>query len=96
MPYCMKQNLRMKLEKYEFLKIELDYLGLRVGNSHWGLCEDKLITLMDSTMEGVKSKAEGVKKKRQFIGGYNFYRRHVKDFTESSAILTDFIKDSTP
>ena len=50
---------------------------------------------MDFTIDGVKGKAEGVRKIRQFIGGCNFYRRHVWNFTESSAIVTDLIKDTT-
>jgi hypothetical protein len=93
---CVEQNLRIKLEKCEFLKTELEYLGFRVGDGHWGPCEDKLKPLMDFTIDGVKGKAEGVKKIRQFIGGCNFYRRHARNFTESSAILTDLIKDNTP
>ena len=52
--------------------------------------------LMDFTIDVVKGKAEGVKKIRQFIGGCNFYRRHVRSLTESSAIQTDLIKDNTP
>ena len=39
---CLEQNLRIKLEKCEFLKTELEYLGFRVGDGHWGPCEDKL------------------------------------------------------
>ena len=93
---CMEQNLRIKLEKCDFLKTELGYLGFRVGDGHWGPCEDKLKPLMEFTINGVKGKAEGVKKIRQFIGGCNFYRRHIRRFTESSAILTDLIKDDTP
>ena len=92
---CVERNLRIKLEKCGFLKTELEYLGFRVGDGHWGPCEDKLKPLMDFTIDGVKGKAEGVKKIRQFIGGCNFYRRHVRNFTESSAILTDLIKDNT-
>ena len=53
-----------------------------MGDGHWGPCEDKLKRLMDFTIDGVKGKAEGVKKIRQFIGGCNFYRRHVKNFTD--------------
>ena len=93
---CVEQNLRIKLEKCEFLKTELEYLGFRVGAGHWGLCDDNLRPLMDFTIDGVKKKAEGVEKITQFIGGCNFHRRHVRNFTESSAILTDVIKDSTP
>ena len=32
---------------------------------------------------------------RSFIGACNFYRRHIKNFTYTSAVLTDFIKKST-
>ena len=90
---CLEQNLRIKLGKCKLLKTELGYLGLRVGDGYWGLCEDKLKPVMDFTIDGVKGKAEEVKKIRQFIGRCNFYRRHVKDFTESPAILTDQDKD---
>ena len=93
---CVEQNLRIKLEKCEFLKTELEYLGFRVADGHWGPCEDKLKPLMDFTIDGVKGKAKSVRKIRQFIGRCNFYRRHVRNFTESSAILSDLIKDNTP
>ena len=92
----VEQNLCIKLEKCEFLKTELEYLGFRVGDGHWGPWEDKLKPLMDVTINGVKGKVEAVKQIRQFIGGCNFYRCDVRNFTESSAILTDLIKDNTP
>ena len=93
---CVEQNLRIKLENYKFLKTQLEYGGFRVGDGHRGPCEDKLKPLMDFTIDGVKGIAEEVKRIRQFIGGCNFYRRHVSNFTESSAILTNLIKDNTP
>ena len=31
---CVQQNLRIKLEKWEFLKAEREYLGFRVGDGH--------------------------------------------------------------
>ena len=71
---CVEQNLRITLEKCGFFKTELAYLGFRVGDGHWGLCEHKLKPLFDFTIDGVKGTAEGVKKIRQFIGGCNFYR----------------------
>ena len=67
-----------------------------MGEGNWGPCEDKLKPPMDFTIDGVKGKAEGVKKIRQFSGGCNFYRRHVRNFTESAATLTNLIKDNTP
>ena len=93
---CVEQNLRIKLEKCEFLNTDVEYLGFRVGDGHWGPCEDKLKPLIDSTIDRVKGKAEGVKEIRQFFGGCNFYRRHFRNFTEFSPIVTDLIKDNTP
>ena len=93
---CVEQNLRIKVAKCEFFKTELEYLGSRVRDGHWGPCADKLKPQIDFTINKAKGKAEGVKRIRQFIGGCNFYRRHVRNFTESSAILTDLIKDNTP
>ena len=37
----------------------------------------------------------GLRDVRSFIGACNFYRRHIRNFTYSSAILTDLIKKST-
>ena len=52
--------------------------------------------LMDFNLTDSMSKAEGVQKIRQFIGSCNFYRRHLRNFTEASAPLTDLIKKDTP
>ena len=52
--------------------------------------------LMDFDLTDSTSKAEGVQKSRQFIRSCNFYRRHVRNFTESSAPLTDLIRKETP
>ena len=38
---------------------------------------------------------KGLHDVRSFIGACNFYRRHIKNFTYTSAILTDLIKKST-
>ena len=51
---------------------------------------------MDFEIDGVKGKAAGVKRIRQIIRGCNFYRPHVRNFTESSTRLTDLIKDDPP
>ena len=52
--------------------------------------------LMDFDLTDNIFKAEGVQKIRQFIGSCNFYRRHLRNFTEASAPLTDLIKKETP
>ena len=38
---------------------------------------------------------KGLHNVRSFIGACNFYGRHIKNFTYTSAILTDLIKKST-
>ena len=40
-------------------------------------------------------KPKASRKFRQFVGSCNFYRRHLKNFTFSSAPLTDLIKNET-
>ena len=51
--------------------------------------------LLDFDLSKVNGKAEGVKKIRQFVGTCNFYRRHLKNLTFSSASLTNLIKNET-
>ena len=40
--------------------------------------------LMDFDLTDSMSKAEGVQKIQQFIGSCNFYRRHLRNYTEAS------------
>ena len=39
---------------------------------------------------------KGLQDVRSFIGACNFYRRHIHNFTYSSAPLTDLIKKTNP
>ena len=52
--------------------------------------------LMDFDLTDSTSKAEGAQKIRQLIGSCNLYRRHLRNFTEASAPLTDLIKKEIP
>ena len=49
---------------------------------------------MDATVRHEDPK-KGLHDVRSFIGACNFYRRHIKNFTYTSTILTDLIKKST-
>ena len=49
---------------------------------------------MDATVRHEDPK-KGLHDVRRFIGACNLYRRHIKNFTYTSAILTDLIKKST-
>ena len=50
--------------------------------------------LMDAKVRHEDPK-KGLHDVRSFIGACNFYRHHIKNFTYTSAILTDLIKKST-
>ena len=54
----------------------------------------KTYVLMDAKVQHEDSK-KGLHDVRSFIGACNFYRRHIKNFTYTSAILTELIKKST-
>ena len=91
-----ENHLRIKLQKCEFLKTETDYLGLHIGDGWWKPQDQKMKPLMDFDLKDSTSKAERVQKIRQFIGSSDFYRQHLRNFTEASAPLTDLIKKETP
>ena len=83
---CQENHTRLKLEKCEFMQETMQYLGFDVGYGWWTGASSKARPLMD---------AKVLHAARSFIGACNFYRRHIKNFTYTSAILTDLIKKST-
>ena len=93
---CQENHLHIKLEKCESLKTETDYLGFHIGDGWWKPQDQEMKPLMDFDLTDSMSKAEGVQKIRQFIGSCIFSRRHLRNFTEASAPLTDLIKKETP
>ena len=72
----------------------MQYLGLDVGYGWWTPAASKAKPLMDARVQHEDPK-NGLHDVRSFIGACNFYRRHIKNFTYTSAILTDVIKKST-
>ena len=44
---CPENHLRIKLEKYEFMKEEMEYLGLDAGNGMWKPAASKMQPLQD-------------------------------------------------
>ena len=91
---CQENHTRLKLERCEFMQETMQYLGFDVCYGWWTPAASKAKPLMD-----VQVRYEDPKKRlrdvRSFIGACNFYRRHVKNFTCTSAILMDLIKKST-
>ena len=73
----------------------MQYLGFHIGYGWWTPAAWKAKSLMDAKVRHEHPK-KGLHDVRSFIGACNFYRRHIKNFTYISAILTDLIKKRTP
>ena len=71
--------LRIKLEKCEFMKEEMEYLGFDVGYGWWTQAASKMQPLQDMQIRDDPKK--GLHDVRSFVGACNFYRRHIHNFT---------------
>ena len=91
---CQESHLRIKLEKCEFMRDQMEYLGFDVLYGWWKPAASKLEPLQDMQIRDDPKK--GLHDVRGFIGTCNFYRRHIHNFTYSSAPLTDLIKKTNP
>ena len=90
-----KQNhTQLKLENCELRQDTMQYLGFNIAYEWWTPAQSKAKPLMDAKVRRDDPK-KGVHDVRSFIEACNFYRRHIKNFTYTSAILADFIKKST-
>ena len=91
---CQENHTRLKLEKCEFMQETMQYLGFDIGYGWWNPAASRAKPLMDAKVRHADPKI-GLHYVRSFIGACNFYRRHIKNFTYTSAILTNLIKKST-
>ena len=91
---CQENHTRLKLEKCEFMQETMQYLGFDVGYGWWTPAASKAKPPMDAKVRHEDPK-KGLHDVRSFIRACNFYRRHIKNFTYTSAIRTDLIKKST-
>ena len=66
----------------------MQYLGFNIGYRWWTPAASKAEALMDAKVQHEDPK-KGLQDVRSFIGACNFYRRHIRNFTCTSAILTD-------
>ena len=71
----------------------MQYLGFDIGWGWWTPAASKPKPLMDAKVQHEDPK-KGLHDVRSFNGACSFYRRHIKNFTYTSAILTDLIKKS--
>ena len=94
LPLHQENHTRLKLEKCEFMQETMQYLGFDVGYGWWTPAASRAEPLMDAKVRHEDPK-KGLHDVRSFIGACNFYGRHIKNFTYTSAVLTDLIKKST-
>ena len=73
------------MSKCDFMSETIEYLGFELGWGTWKPTSKKVNALL-------KSEIRNLKDLRSFLGALNFYRRHIPNFTYSSASLTDFTK----
>ena len=78
----------------KFMREEMEYLGFDVGYGWWKPADSKMQPLQDMQMSDDPKK--GLQNVWSFIGACNFYRRHIHNFTYSSAPLTNLIKTTNP
>ena len=91
---CQENHTRLKLENCEFMQETMQYLGFDVGYGWWTPAASKARPLMDAKVRHEDPK-KGLHDVCSFLGAGNFNRRHIKNFTYTSASLTDLIKKST-
>ena len=91
---CQEHHLRIKLEKCEFMREEMEYLGFDAGYGSRKPAASKMGPLQDMQIRDDRKK--GPHDVRSFIGACIFYWRHIHNFTYSSAPLTDLFKKSNP
>ena len=75
---CLENNVRVKLPKCDFIVEELDYLGFHIGFAKWSASPTKVQAILSGQIRNLKDL-------RRFLGAMDFYRRHVKKYTSSSA-----------
>ena len=91
---CLENHLCIKLKKCDFMREKMEYLGFYVSYCWWKPAASKMQPLQD--MQICDDPKKGLHDVRRFIGACNIYRRHINNFTYSSASLTGLIKKTNP
>ena len=67
---CDECNTRVKLEKFEFMQKEIEYVGFQVGWRWWRPVKDKVARILKATIRDDKTR--DVKDIRAFLGSCTF------------------------
>jgi hypothetical protein len=81
-----EKDLKAQLEKCEFHKTEVSFLGFKVGRNGVSMQEDKTAAIRDWAAP------TKVKEVQEFLGFCNFYRSFIKDYSKITAPLTNLTK----
>ena len=90
---CQETNLRIKIEKCEFMREEMEHLGLDVGYGSWKRTASKMQPLQDMQIRDDFKK--GPHNIRNFLGACISYGRHMHSFTYLSAPLLTLLRRPT-
>jgi hypothetical protein len=83
-------DLRLKPEKCEFHKEEVEFLGFTVGVHGVKMSESKIKVVKDWPTP------KNVKNIQEFLGFVNFNRRFIKDYSTKAIALTKLTRKDTP
>ena len=86
---CQDHKIRINLSQCDILKQSLDYLGYHIEENMWSPSQSKVQSIL-------KAKGQNLRDLRSFLGAAYFYRRHIRNFTFSSAPLTEKLKKDVP
>ena len=85
-----KAHLRLKPEKCEWHKEEVEFLGFTVGRYGVKMSKDKIQVVKDWPTP------KTVKNIQEFLGFVNFNRRFIKDYSTKALPLTKLTRKDTP
>jgi len=85
-----KNNLYLKPEKYKFLKREIDYLGVIIGNNMIRMDPSKLKGIADWTTSTTPTDIQ------KFLAFTGYYRYFIPNYLKITQPLLDLTKKATP
>ena len=78
------------MEKYEFAKKQLKYLGFIVGEFEIKLNSEKVRAIVDQLAPTNQTQI------RSFLGMIRFFRNHIQGFSTIAASMTNLLAKETP
>ena len=81
-----EEKLQAKLEKCEFMRNEIDFLGFKINEQGLGMMKNKVKAILDWPTPTT------VKQLRSFLGLAGFYRNFIRMFSDIAAPLSSLLK----